>query len=90
MSTARHNTILPAHAEFLSASQVKIRYGNVSDMWIVRKLADHDFPKPQTFGTPTRYWRVAELNAWDVMMRDRAVNAPKPQPPCKPRAKVAS
>jgi len=46
MTTARTDPVLPAHAEFLSAAQVKARYGGVSDMWIVRKLADYDFPKP--------------------------------------------
>lgn len=82
MSTDR-TELLPASAEFLSAAQVKSRYGGVSDMWIVRKLADHSFPKPLTFGTSTRYWRLAELNAWDASMRDRAINAPKPKPPAK-------
>jgi predicted DNA-binding transcriptional regulator AlpA len=81
MSTNR-----PTDAEFLSAAQVKARYGGVSDMWIVRKLADHDFPAPQTFGTPTRYWRVSELIAWDAMMRDRAMTTPKPKPPGKAAA----
>jgi hypothetical protein len=83
MSTARPDIAPPAHAEFLSAAQVKARYGGVSDMWIVRKLADYDFPIPQTFGTPTRYWRVAELIAWDALMRDRAINAPKAKPPSR-------
>jgi predicted DNA-binding transcriptional regulator AlpA len=76
----------PADAEFLSAAQVKARYGGVSDMWIHRKLADHDFPAPQTFGTPTRYWRVADLTDWDALMRDRAINMPKPRPPIKTKA----
>ncbi len=83
MSTVRNELTPPPHAEFLSAAQVKARYGGVSDMWIVRKLADHDFPTPQTFGTPTRYWRVAELNGWDAIMRDRAINTPKPKPPAR-------
>jgi predicted DNA-binding transcriptional regulator AlpA len=86
MSIARTDITLPAHAEFLSAAQVKARYGGVSDMWIVRKLADHDFPTPQTFGTPTRYWRVAELNSWDALMRDRTISAPKAKPPVKATA----
>jgi hypothetical protein len=79
----RPNTVPPADAEFLSAAQVKARYGGVSDMWLHRKLVSHDFPTPQTFGTPTRYWRVADLVAWDELMRDRAINATKPKPPRK-------
>ena len=78
---------IPADAKFASAAKVKARYGGVSDMWIVRKIADHDFPTPQTFGTATRYWRVSELDAWDAMMRNRALSSPKPKPPSK--AKVA-
>jgi predicted DNA-binding transcriptional regulator AlpA len=66
----------PADAEYLSAAQVKARFGNVSDMWIVRRMADHEFPKPVTFGTSARFWRVAELIAWEKLMLDRAVNAP--------------
>ena len=82
MSTDR-TELLSASAEFLSAAQVKSRYGGVSAMWIVRKLADHGFPKPLTFGTSARYWRVAELNVWDAAMRDRAINAAKAKPPAK-------
>jgi hypothetical protein len=86
MSIARTDTTPPAQAQFLSAAQVKARYGGVSDMWIVRKLANHDFPTPQTFGTPTRYWRVVELNSLDALMRDRAISAPKAKPPVNARA----
>jgi hypothetical protein len=86
MSIARTDTTPLADPEFLPAAQVKARYGGVSDMWIVRKLADHNFPTPQTFGTPIRYWRVAELNAWDAQMRDRAINTPKAKPPVKAKA----
>jgi predicted DNA-binding transcriptional regulator AlpA len=78
--SARSASAPSADAEFLSAAQVKARYGGVSDMWIVRKLADHDFPAPQTFGTPARYWRVSELVAWDALMRHRAFNTPKRKP----------
>jgi predicted DNA-binding transcriptional regulator AlpA len=68
---------VPADAEFLSAAQVKARFGGVSDMWLHRKLKDHSFPQPTTFGTAARYWRVAELVAWETAMRDRALNAPR-------------
>ena len=75
------------NAKFGSAATVKKRYGDVSDMWIHRKIADHGFPAPQTFGTATRYWLIEELDRWDAAMRDRAINAPKVKPPAK--AKVA-
>jgi hypothetical protein len=61
MSIARTDTSPPADAEFLSAAQVKARYGGVSDMWIVRKLADHEFPAPQTFGQSTHQRRSRPL-----------------------------
>jgi predicted DNA-binding transcriptional regulator AlpA len=62
-------------AEYLSAAQVKARYGGVSDMWIHRKLVGHGFPKPHTFGTAARYWRVADLDFWEAAMRDRAIKS---------------
>jgi predicted DNA-binding transcriptional regulator AlpA len=64
---------VPTDVEYLSAAQVKARYGGVSDMWLHRKLASHGFPKPQTFGTAARYWRVVELAAWEAAMRDCAI-----------------
>jgi predicted DNA-binding transcriptional regulator AlpA len=71
----------PADTEYLSAAQVKTRFGGVSDMWLHRRLKEHGFPKPTTFGTLARYWRVSELVAWEAAMRDRALNATKPKPP---------
>jgi predicted DNA-binding transcriptional regulator AlpA len=52
-------------AVFLSAAQVKARYGGVSDM--TRRLrGDQTFPKPIRFGdSKARYWRVAELELWE-------------------------
>jgi len=67
---------IPADAEFLSAAQVKTRFGGVSDMWLHRKLKEHGFPQPTTFGTAARYWRISELIAWETAIRDRAVNTP--------------
>ena len=72
---------LPADAEFLSAAQVKARFGGVSDMWLFRKLTEHGFPSPTTFGTAARYWRISELVAWEAAMRDRAINSTKPKSP---------
>lgn len=64
---------IQSDAEYLSAAQVKARYGGVSDMWLHRKLANHGFPQPRTFGTAARYWRVIDLDAWETTMRDRSI-----------------
>jgi predicted DNA-binding transcriptional regulator AlpA len=49
---------------FLSAAQVRERYG-VSFMWIERRLADHpDFPRPLYIGR-RRFWKLASLEAWE-------------------------
>jgi len=51
--------------DFLSAAQVRARYGNVSHMWIERKLASEGFPAPVRFGGRLRFWRVSDLLAWE-------------------------
>jgi len=56
---------LPPDAVWATASQVRARYGNVSDMWISRKLmSDADFPRPSYNGA-LRVFSVAELEAYD-------------------------
>ena len=41
----------PSGAVYLTAAQLRTRYGGVSHMWIERKLQnDASFPKPVTFG----------------------------------------
>ena len=50
---------------YLTASQVKQRYGGRSDMWLFRALRDDpDFPKPMKL-RGQRYWRLATLVAWE-------------------------
>jgi predicted DNA-binding transcriptional regulator AlpA len=57
--------------EYLTAGQIKRRYGDVSDMWIWRYMKRHGFPKPVKFGGPTsaRHWRLCEIEQWE---RERA------------------
>ncbi len=51
--------------ELIQASQVRARYGGVSDMWLHRRLHDNsNFPKP-IYITKRRYWRLADLVAWE-------------------------
>lgn len=50
---------------FINGRQVRERYGGVSDMWIVRRLAgDPEFPRPLLLGG-RRFWRVTDLEAWE-------------------------
>jgi predicted DNA-binding transcriptional regulator AlpA len=58
---------------YLTARQVRARYGNASAMWIVRRLANDGFPKP-IYLAGARFWRIADLDAWD------AAEIAKPKP----------
>ena len=51
-------------AEFLTAAQVRAEFGGVSKMWIERRMATAGFPKPVTFGTTRRYWRISDVDSW--------------------------
>jgi predicted DNA-binding transcriptional regulator AlpA len=49
----------------IPASQVRERFGGVSDMWIHRRLNDQSgFPRPLYIGR-LRFWRLSELMAWE-------------------------
>jgi hypothetical protein len=59
---------------FLTAKQVRARYGDASDMWIWRQLhkaKDGLFPKPLVINT-RRYWRLSELETYERLMASRA------------------
>jgi predicted DNA-binding transcriptional regulator AlpA len=53
--------------QYLSTRQVRTRYGNVSDMWVWRRLRDSAFPKP-TFIAGRRFWRLSDLEAWEAKL----------------------
>ena len=66
---------------FMSARQVRERYGNRSDMALWRWLRDEklNFPKP-LYINQFRYWKLADLTAWEqgrpsqnLAMRRKAV-----------------
>jgi hypothetical protein len=60
---------------FISARQVRQRYGNVSHMWIERRLAvDPEFPKPIYFGD-RRYWEIVALESWERQAASRTMRA---------------
>jgi hypothetical protein len=50
---------------FLTAVQVRQRYGNASDMWLWRRLRDKSgFPSPIDISR-RRYWKLSDLVAWE-------------------------
>ncbi len=70
ISTFKHRIRVADDARYLTAGQVRERYG-VSDMWLWRYMRQHGFPKPVQFGGPTsaRHWKIAEIEEWE---RERA------------------
>jgi hypothetical protein len=59
----------------IPTSQVRSRYGNVSHMWVERRLKDDpNFPRP-LYIAKRRYWRLAELIAWERAVATRSVAA---------------
>jgi predicted DNA-binding transcriptional regulator AlpA len=59
---------------FLSARQVRGRYGNRSDMALWRWLRDEklNFPKP-IYINQFRYWKLTDLIAWERTRPSRNV-----------------
>jgi hypothetical protein len=50
---------------FVTSFQLRSRYGGVSHMGIERRLGDDaGFPKPTKFGR-LRFWRLADIEAWE-------------------------
>jgi hypothetical protein len=50
---------------YLTAAQLRARYGGVSHMWIERRLKDEPrFPHPQKFGR-LRFWELAQIEAYE-------------------------
>ena len=60
----------PNQNSYLTANDVRRRFGNVSDMTIWRWEQDRGtgFPEPMRINR-RRYWRVADLDAWETWLR---------------------
>ena len=51
---------------YLTATQVRQRYGNASNMWLHRRLHDDSgFPRPDLVVNGRRFWRVSSLIRWE-------------------------
>lgn len=61
---------------FLSTAKVRERYG-VSHMWIERRLADSPtFPRPTYLGR-LRFYKRADLEAWELEQATKSAARPK-------------
>jgi predicted DNA-binding transcriptional regulator AlpA len=59
---AAHN---PDSKRYLTAAQLRWRYGNRSEMWLARIMrADPDFPRPIHIGR-FRFWDLADIEAYE-------------------------
>jgi hypothetical protein len=65
------------------ARNVRARYGDVSDMWLTRRMRDDGFPQPVYFATKERFWKNEELDEWDRVMIARGCEANKSRPPSR-------
>jgi hypothetical protein len=71
----------PDEDVFLPSRKVRERYGNVSDMWLHRRLRDDaSFPRP-TYISTRRFWRLGDLVEWERALASR---------PRKPAVEVAA
>jgi predicted DNA-binding transcriptional regulator AlpA len=61
---------------YLTAAQLRLRYGGASRMWLHRKLAtDPSFPRPVNLGTTRRYWKRLDIEAWEAVAIAQAVRS---------------
>jgi predicted DNA-binding transcriptional regulator AlpA len=72
LSTRPRFITVSTDARYLTAGQIRERFGGKSDMWIFRHMRDHGFPKPVKFGgrTSARHWRLLDVEQWE---RERAL-----------------
>lgn len=74
LSTRPHYITVSDDRRYLSAAQIMERFG-VSHMWLIRRMADSNFPKPIRFSTARtsrRFWRLADVEQWE---RERSTGA---------------
>jgi predicted DNA-binding transcriptional regulator AlpA len=66
VSKRSHYITLSQDARYLSAAQIRERFG-VSAMWLIRYMREHGFPKPIKFGGPTsaRHWLISDVEQWE-------------------------
>lgn len=56
---------VPQDAVYISINQVRARYGNISHMWVERKIkTDPRFPQPKYFGR-LRFFKISEVEEYE-------------------------
>ena len=55
---------------FLTSRQVRERYGNVSEMWLIRREKDKasGFPNPVRI-RGRKFWKLSELSTFERLLR---------------------
>ena len=57
---------VPAGAVYITTAQLRQRYGNLSHMWVERKLRnDPEFPRPVCFGSSFRFFKLADVEDYE-------------------------
>jgi predicted DNA-binding transcriptional regulator AlpA len=52
--------------KFVTAAQLRARWGGCSSMFIVRRMADPAFPRPIQLGnSKIRLWQLSEIEAYE-------------------------
>jgi len=66
MGWSSDNALALGRTVYLKATQVRERYGGISDMTLWRWLRDKElgFPKPRRINR-VRYWNDSELTEWE-------------------------
>jgi predicted DNA-binding transcriptional regulator AlpA len=55
----------PVEERYIGTAALRRRYGNVSHMWVERRIKlDPAFPRPVKFGR-LRFWKLSELESWE-------------------------
>jgi predicted DNA-binding transcriptional regulator AlpA len=77
-STGDDAPLARAEKRYLTAAQLRERYGGRSHMWIERRLlSDSTFPRPAYFGR-FRFWALDEIEMWErAAIAARGNNSPK-------------
>jgi predicted DNA-binding transcriptional regulator AlpA len=73
-ATMRDATSLPKSLELIQAHELRTMLGNVSDMWLWRRLREGDFPKPLMI-SKRRFWRRDEIAAYIELQSDQRTAA---------------
>jgi hypothetical protein len=86
-SVSLHPAIDPNEA-LLSAAQVRALFGDVSDMWLFRRLADPDsgFPAPVVIAN-RRFWQLGQLRQWRDSQRSVTRRPPSDGARARPRSR---